>query len=158
MKKLVLAFVGGLLVITGAALATPGIGVLSAPVHARGTLAEELNVHSKSGIKLQTKNALDVVTQSISIAPGGTTGWHGHPGPVFVTIKSGELTIYYAGNDCQGTTYGPGETFLDRGDVTVHTARNEGAVQLDFWATYLVPGEAGIPFRVDVPAQDDCGF
>ena len=32
MRRLVLAFVGGLLVITGAALATPGIGVLSAPV------------------------------------------------------------------------------------------------------------------------------
>lgn len=158
MKKLVLAFVGGLLVITGAALATPGIGVLSAPVHARGTLAEELNVHSKSGIKLKTKDAIDVVTQSISIAPGGTTGWHGHPGPVFVTIKSGELTIYYAGDGCRGTTYGPGQSFLDRGDVTVHTARNEGAVQLDFWATYLVPGEPGAPFRIDEPAQDDCGF
>ena len=157
MRKLVLAFVGGLLVITGAALATPGIGVLSAPVVARGTLAEELNVHNEAGIKLKTKDAVDVVTQSISIAPGGTTGWHGHPGPVFVTIKSGALTIIYAGDGCQGRTYGPGETFLDRGD-RIHTARNLGPVNVDFWATYLVPGPAGSPFRIDAPAQDNCGF
>ena len=126
MKKLVFVFLGGLLAIAGAALATPGIGVLSAPVQARGTLVDELNVHSDAGIKLKTKGAVDVVTQSISIAPGGTTGWHSHPGPVFVTIKSGEMTIYYAGDGCRGTKYGPGQTFLDRGDEFVHTARNEG--------------------------------
>jgi hypothetical protein len=161
MKRLVFAFVGGLLVVTGVALATPGVGVLPAPateVKARGTLAEELNVHSDAGIKLKTKDAVDVVTQSISIAAGGTTGWHSHPGPVFVTIKSGEMTIYYAGDDCRGTKYGPGQSFLDRGDEFIHTARNEGAVNLDFWATYLVPGAAGSPFRLDAPAQDDCGF
>ena len=162
MKKLGLIFAVGLLVIVGSALATPGIGVLPAPateVKARGTLMEELNVHSDSGIKLKTKDAVDVVTQSISIAPGGTTGWHSHPGPVFVTIKSGEMTIYYAGEGCRGIKYGAGQTFLDRGDEFVHTARNEGPVQLDFWATYLVPGAAGSPFRLDVtPAPDNCGF
>jgi hypothetical protein len=160
--RLLLVFLVGVLAIAGAALATPGIGVLSAPVQARGTIADELNVHSDAGIKLKTKGAVDVVTQSISIAPGGTTGWHGHPGPVFVTIKSGELTIYYAGDGCRGTTYGPGQSFLDRGDVNVHTARNEGAVQLDFWATYLVPtapaGDPPAAFRIDAPAQDNCGF
>ena len=60
MKKLVFVFLGGLLAIAGAALATPGIGVLSAPVQARGTLADELNVHSDAGIKLKTKGAVDV--------------------------------------------------------------------------------------------------
>jgi hypothetical protein len=159
-KRLMLLFAAGALLITGVALATPVIGVVPAPfteVKARGTLAEELNIHSESGIKLKTKAPLDVVTQSISLSTGGTTGWHGHPGPVLVTIKSGELTIYYAGEGCQGITYGPGDTFVDRGD-RIHTARNEGAVQVDFWATYLVPGERNAAFRIDAPAQDDCGF
>jgi Cupin domain len=159
-RRLLLLFVAGAFLITGAALATPGIGVLPAPfteVKTRGTLAEELNVHSQSGIKLKTRAPIDVVTQSISLAPGGTTGWHGHPGPVLVTIKAGELTIYYAGEACHGITYGPGDTFIDRGD-RVHTARNEGATQVDLWATYLVPGDKGAPFRLDAPAQDDCGF
>jgi len=38
------AFVLGLLAIAGAALATPGIGVLSTPVHARGTIDDRESV------------------------------------------------------------------------------------------------------------------
>jgi hypothetical protein len=105
----------------GIALATPGIGIIAAPVHARGTHAELLNVHSKSGVKLQTKSSVDFVTQQIVIAPGGSTGWHSHPGPVLVTVKSGELTLVYADDaTCTGRTYRAGESFVDLGDETVH--------------------------------------
>jgi hypothetical protein len=143
----------------GIALATPGIGILSAPVQARGTIAERLNVHSNSGVKLQTKDALDVVTQQIVIAPGGTTGWHSHPGPVLVTIKSGAMTLVYADDaTCQGRVYTAGQSFVDRGDEFVHTALNRGSGNLEFWATYLVPGEPGAPARLDAPASGTCGF
>jgi hypothetical protein len=146
-------------VVAGVAVATPPIGVLSAPVHARGTIAEQLNVHSKEGVKLQTKDGLDVVTQQIVIAPGGTTGWHSHPGPVLVTIKSGEMTLVYASDaTCQGRTYTAGESFVDRGDEFVHTALNRGSANLEIWATYLVPGEPGAPARLDAPASGTCGF
>jgi hypothetical protein len=143
----------------GIALATPGIGILSAPVQARGTIAERLNVHTNAGIKLQTKDALDVVTQQIVIAPGGTTGWHSHPGPVLVTIKSGAMTLVYADDaTCQGRVYTAGQSFVDRGDEFVHTALNRGSGNLEFWATYLVPGEPGAPARLDAPASGTCGF
>jgi mannose-6-phosphate isomerase-like protein (cupin superfamily) len=146
-------------VAAGIALATPGIGVLSAPVHARGTIAERLNVHSNAGVKLQTKDGLDVVTQQVVIAPGGATGWHSHPGPVLVTIKSGEMTIVYADDaTCEGRIYRAGESFVDRGDEFVHTALNRGSANLEFWATYLVPGEPGAPARLDAPASGTCGF
>ena len=74
MRKIIVAVVAGLSLMGGVALATPGIGVLSAPVHARGTNADLLNIHSAAGIKLKTKRPLDFVTQQITIAPGGTTG------------------------------------------------------------------------------------
>ena len=96
--KVVATFAVALFVIAGAAIATPGIGVLGAPVHARGTLVEQLDVHSGSGVELTARGPLDVVTQQIMIAPGGSTGWHGHPGPVLVTIKSGAMTLVYANN------------------------------------------------------------
>ncbi len=73
--------------LVGVAVATPGIGILSAPVHARGTLAEHQVVNSKSGVHLNTKGSVDVATQQIVIAGGGSTGWHSHPGPVLVTVK-----------------------------------------------------------------------
>jgi hypothetical protein len=146
-------------VLAGVALATPGIGVLSAPVHARGTHDERLNVHSKAGVHLMTKSGLDFVTQQIVIGPGGTTGWHSHPGPVLVTVKSGELTLVYADDPtCEGRTYTAGESFVDRGDETTHTALNRTPANVELWATYLVPGAPGSPFRLDEPAQGTCGF
>lgn len=161
MRRMLLIVVPGLVlpVLAGIALATPGIGILSAPVHARGTHAELLNIHSKAGVKLQTKESVDFVTQQIVIAPGGTTGWHSHPGPVLVTVKSGELTLVYADDtSCEGRTYRAGESFVDRGDEIVHTAINRSPANLELWATYLVPGAPGTPARIDAPSPGTCPF
>jgi len=149
----------GFLLIIGAALATPGSGILGAPVHARGTLepttGPNLIVNSKSGVHVKTKGSTDLVTQEIRIAPGGHTGWHSHPGPVLVTVKEGWLQLIYADDEsCQGTVYEAGDSFVDRGDETVHIARAspfDGAV---LWATYFVPGDPGVPFRLDEPAPE----
>jgi quercetin dioxygenase-like cupin family protein len=158
-QKTVIAVIVLLPVLAGIALATPGVGVISAPVHARGTNAELLNVHSKGGVKLQTKSSVDFVTQQILIAAGGTTGWHSHPGPVLVTVKSGELTLVYADDaTCQGRTYTAGQSFVDRGDEIVHTAVNTGSQSVEFWATYLVPGEPGSPIRIDAGSPGTCAF
>jgi quercetin dioxygenase-like cupin family protein len=158
-QKAVLAAFVALPVVTGVALATAPSGIISAPVHARGTNADVLNVHSKAGVKLQTKSSVDFVTQQIRMAPGGTTGWHSHPGPVLVTIKSGQLTLVYADDaTCEGRTYGPGESFVDRGDEIVHTAINEGSTEVEFWATYFVPGAPGAPARLDSAGPGTCSF
>jgi hypothetical protein len=155
-QKVVLAVMVLLPVLAGIALATPGVGVISAPVWARGTHAELLNVHGKA-VKLQTKEPVDFVTQQIRIGPGGTTGWHSHPGPVLVTVKSGELTIVYATDpNCDGRTYTAGQSFVDRGEENIHTAFNRGNTELELLATYLVPGEAGAPFRLDAPDPGTC--
>jgi hypothetical protein len=143
------------LLLVGAALATPSFNVISAPVHARGTTDGRLDVSSEAGIKLKTRRAIDVATQQIVLGPGGHTGWHSHPGPVLVTVKSGALRLIYA-DDCTGlgTVYEAGDTFVDRGDETVHIARNEtpsnvNEGKVEFWATYLVPGAPGTALRID---------
>lgn len=137
--------------LVGAALATPGLNIISAPIHARGTIDDRLNVSSDAGIKLKTRRGIDVATQQIVIGPSGHTGWHSHPGPVLVTVKSGALRLIYA-NDCTGlgTVYAAGDTFVDRGDETVHIARNESSTaNVELWATYLVPGAPGTALRID---------
>jgi quercetin dioxygenase-like cupin family protein len=149
----------GFLVIGGVAVATPGSGILSAPVHARGTLAKNQVINSKSGIHLKTKGSVDVATQQIVIDGGGSTGWHSHPGPVLVTVKSGALRLIYADDlTCEGTVYEAGDSFIDRGDAVTHIARNESLHHpVELWATYLVPGTPGSGFRTDVsPAPSDC--
>ena len=159
MKIIVTFVVVGLFAVVGTALATPGIGIIAAPVQARGTNAAELNIHTASGIKFKTKDSLDFVTQQIRIAPGGTTGWHSHPGPVLVTVKAGTVRLVYANDpSCSGQTYTAGQSFVDRGDENVHTALNIGPTELELWATYLVPGTAGTtPFRLDA-ADPGCDF
>lgn len=156
---LAIALGTGFVVLVGAALATPGVGILAAPVHARGTLAEDQIINSKSGVHLKTKGSVDVATQQIVIAGGGSTGWHSHPGPVLVTVKSGALRLIYANDtSCQGAVYEAGDSFIDRGDEVTHIARNVSASEnVELWATYFVPGDPGTGFRIDVtPAPSDC--
>jgi len=149
-------------VLVGAALATPGVGILIPPtaVHARGTLGEDQIVNSKSGVHLKTKGSVDVATQQIVIAGGGHTGWHSHPGPVLVTVKAGAIRLIYADDaTCVGTVYEAGDSFIDRGDAVVHIARNESLTNnVEFWATYLVPGDpVTTGLRIDAsPAPSSC--
>jgi quercetin dioxygenase-like cupin family protein len=149
----------GSLLLAGVAIATPGIGILSAPVHARGTLGEHQVINSKSGVHLKTKGSVDLATQQIVMAGGGSTGWHSHPGPVLVTVKRGTLRLIYADDEsCIGTVYEAGDSFIDRGDAIAHIARNESLTHdVELWATYLVPGNPGTAFRTDVsPAPSTC--
>lgn len=152
----------GLLLLVGAALATPGSGVEPAPltqVEARGTLepttGNNLVVNSKSGVHVKTKGSVDLVTQVITLRAGGHTGWHSHPGPVLVTVKTGSLKLIYADDaTCQGTVYAAGDSFVDRGDETPHIAYASPFAETVLWATYFVPGAPGALFRVDEPAAE----
>lgn len=133
------------------ALSTPGSGVTSAPVLARGSLEDMHKLRIKSDLS-------DVVVQQITIAPGGHTGWHSHPGPVLVVVTAGELTYYPADDQhCRPHTYSAGETFIDPGRGNVHIARNEGTVPMVLYATYLdVP--VGGAFRIDAADPGNCSF
>src|SRR5262245_56277888 len=42
-------------------------------------------------IDLASDQPMDVATQIVTFQPGGISGWHTHPGPVFFTVKSGTL-------------------------------------------------------------------
>jgi hypothetical protein len=157
-RTAILAMVGaGFLLLVGAALATPGFGILAAPVQARGTISPtdgpNLVVNSKSGVHLKAKGSTDIVTQQIRIAPGGHTGWHSHPGPVLVTVKSGSVQLIYSNDtSCQGVVYEAGDSFVDRGDEVVHIARANPFDGVELWATYFVPGgDPSAPFRLDAP-------
>jgi len=132
------------------ALSTPGSGVVG-PVLGRGVL------EGKERLKIRS-DASDVVVQQITIAPGGHTGWHSHPGPVVVLVTAGELTLYQ-GSDrkCMPHTFSAGESFIDRGRGNVHIARNEGAEPVVLYATYLdVP--VGGAFRIDAADPGNCTF
>ena len=149
--------------LTAGVMATPGSGVLNAAVMARAAFADQTDIKFKifnGGEKvILAPRAQDTVMQQITIAPGGNTGWHSHPGPVVVLVKSGALT-FYDGDDptCTARTYSAGQAFIDSGQGHVHIARNQSTTEnLELWATYFdVP--AGGAFRLDRPDPGNCIF
>lgn len=144
------------LVFAGTTLGTPGAGVVSAPILARGDFDTQVDVKVKFARdgSINVSNAPgagEVVVQEITIAPGGTTGWHSHPGPVVVVVKQGTLTYVRAvGGECVDTDYSAGTAFVDPGQGHAHTAFNLGSDNLVLIATYFdVP--VGGNQRIDVP-------
>ena len=164
-----------LIVVAGAALyggkvmATPANGFTGTTL-AKGTYGEiSSHVHTIPASwneLIQTKGTSDLYVQQNTWDPaacGGcmpTTGWHTHPGPSFVIVTQGSVTVY-EGNDrmCTSHVYTantPDNAFVDPGDGHVHLIRNETGSVAKSIAVQLVP--AGAVRRVDAPAPDTCGF
>jgi hypothetical protein len=125
-----------------------GWGPVAARLLARGTVAKASHVRA-AGIKLATRGPIDVATARVTFQPGGTTGWHVHPGPALVTVKTGQLTLHRA-KGCRSRTFGAGQTFLELGPEDVNLTRNETAAVTETVVTFLLP--VGAPVTVDVPA------
>lgn len=140
-------------VAASSAIATPGSGTVFANVVARGTLAP----HFKLKLRDSSRPG-DVLVQQITIAPGGYTGWHTHPGVAIVIVKSGSLTLYDEDDpSCTGRTFSAGQVFADVGYGHVHNGRNEGATNVELVVTYLdIP--VGAPQREDAPDPGNCSF
>ena len=99
---------------------------------------------------------LDVAVQQIVFQPGGHSGWHMHPGPVFIQVVSGTMTFYSSHDpDCTPIVRTAGQGFLDVGDHP-HIARNESASPATNVVTYLAP--PGAALRIDQPAPGNCPF
>src|SRR5262245_30184231 len=165
-KTTMLLVVTALSLGVGNVLATPPSGIVSVTVFARSTsgfadptdLQFRINWPGPGRQVIHVRNAAETVIQQIIISPGGHTGWHSHPGPVVVLIKSGRMSFYDSDDPtCTVRTYSAGEAFIDSGQGHVHIARNEGLTDLELWATYFdVP--AGGAFRIDAASPGNCPF
>jgi mannose-6-phosphate isomerase-like protein (cupin superfamily) len=130
--------------ITAVSPATVPSGFLVANSYLPVKLAVQVN-RAKEHIY---NGGVQVYVQHATVAPGASTGWHSHAGPVLVMIVNGALTLY-SGDDktCTGRKYPAGQGFVDQGFGHIHIARNEGTVPAEFYAVYLLPngsGDAGI--------------
>lgn len=105
----------------------------------------------------KTKGPSDLYVQNNTWAPGGTTGWHTHPGHSLIIVTAGTVTAY-EGDDpsCTAHQYTVGEGFVDAGGDHVHLLRNEGAVEARTIAVQLIP--AGATRRSDASASPYCSF
>jgi quercetin dioxygenase-like cupin family protein len=104
--------------------------------------------------RIKTNNSSDLHVLQNTIAPGGTFGWHRHPGPSLVIVKAGTATFYLAKDrKCRPHVVPAGAGFVDQGH-DVHVVRNEGSVDLVTVVVSLVP--AGFDRRIDEPSPGNC--
>ena len=159
MKRVIIIIIGFLLLssstLVGVASATPPSGAHSTPL---GRISLGPYHETSPGFKIFSRNPTDTVVLTTTIDPGGSTGWHSHPGPAFIVVTQGTLTVY-DGNDptCTPHVYGPGTGFFDPGFGHVHIARNEGSTPVTVVQTYLNVPPGGSP-RIDAPAPGNCPF
>jgi len=99
---------------------------------------------------------IDVVVQKHDYPPGANTGWHQHPGPIFITVTSGTLTFYeYNDPTCSPHVYSAGQGFVDTGDG--HIGFNQTDQPASDVAVAIAP--VGAAFRTPLPAPNPyCGF
>jgi quercetin dioxygenase-like cupin family protein len=137
-----------LVALTGAALATPPTG-FTTDLLARGTIR---HLHAKhDGIRLTSRHrAADVAVATVTLDPGGSSGWHHHPGIVVVVVRSGTVTFY--DEHCHADVHRAGETFIESSD-SPGLAKNTGTEPAVVEATFIVPASRPpappTPLRID---------
>ncbi|MFJ1613106.1 cupin domain-containing protein [Streptomyces sp. NPDC087228] len=131
--------------VPSAADATPGGGV-GGTVVAKGTSAGKLKVQTPNG-------RTDVVFRTITVEPGGSTGWHTHDGQLIAVVKSGTLTRTL--DDCSVEVTSAGSSFIEpSGTGHRHIGRNLGAEPVVLWVTCLLPEGSALSDDADAV---DCG-
>jgi quercetin dioxygenase-like cupin family protein len=140
-----------LALVVGAALATPPKEATTTPL-TRATLG---NFEANSdGIEVETERSADIAIAKVVLKPGGSTGWHHHPGVTLVSIASGTVTEY--DKKCEKSVHKAGEGFVESNDA-VHVVRNKGNVKAVLYATLIVPtNTTDEGLRVDEPKPSNC--
>ena len=107
-------------------------------------------------VQIKAKPAFDIAVQTITFQPGGQSGWHSHPGPVFIEVVSGTMTFYESTDPtCTPIVRTAGQGYLDLGEHA-HIARNETALPAQHVVTYFAP--PGAALKIDQPNPGNCPF
>jgi quercetin dioxygenase-like cupin family protein len=147
-KWLLLLLVGvvGAAVYGGIARATLPSGLVNILL-ARGTDASDGTIPIQVGT--------DIVMAQITVDPGGSSGWHSHPGGAIIVVKQGTPTVYRSvGGQCQSTTYSAGQAFIER-PGEVDQVINNGTIPYVLYVTFprVPPGGSA---RIDEPDPGTC--
>ena len=105
----------------------------------------------------KTRGPSDLYVQQNDWQPGGSTGWHSHPGHSLIIVTAGTVTDYEGHDpDCKPHVYTQGMGFVDPGGDHVHLIRNEGDRVAQTTAIQLIP--AGAVLRIDAADPGNCHF
>ncbi|WP_407936511.1 cupin domain-containing protein [Lentzea tibetensis] len=106
-------------------------------------------------ITQKTVGDKDYVLREVTIAPGGSTGWHYHDGTLYAVVKKGTITRTFS--DCTTTeVHHRGQALTEpSGADHVHIGRNLGSTDMVLEVLYVLP--KGSPLARDA-ANPGCDF
>lgn len=90
----------------------------------------------------------NVTAATVTIPPGGETGWHEHEVPLFAYVLEGELTVDYGTKGKK--VYKAGESVLEAVGWA-HNGTNTGTVPMKLVAVYMGADTAANTVKVDAP-------
>lgn len=137
---------------TGAATAVVAVA-LAAPAAATPGVGVSVETLSKNVV-----DGTEYTVTRITVAPGGGTGWHYHPGEVFGVIREGTMTHWDIGGDGRcavDAVYDTGAPVAEGiGAGFPHNGRNQGLIPLVMEVVYINP--VGAALSVEIPEPADC--
>ena len=146
-----------LLGIAALALATPPVGFVVNSALAKGVITSNINENLQItrdldgtvnpwGTEIQAHGATDFYMHHLTLAPGGYSGWHTHPGVLIGTVTAGSIDFY--DENCQKKTVNTGDVYFETGKV--HGIHNAASVNADIWISYLI--KHNMPRRLEASA------
>jgi hypothetical protein len=130
---------------------------------ARGTFSDpndqNFNIKRRTDdwqVDIKAKPAFDLAVQTITFPSGSNSGWHSHPGPVFIQVVSGTLSFYESDDPtCSPIVRSAGQSYLDAGEHA-HIARNESGASAQTVVTYFAP--PGVALKIPASPPGNCAF
>ena len=138
--------------------AVPGAATPASPP---GSFTSQRLAHGHlSQGSLAVEPGLEIVVTRNAVKPGGTSGWHSHPGGAIVVIQTGQVTTYRKAGEsgCAINTYTAGQSFIEKPGEPLN-AKNNGSTETIIYATFPgVPlGPEGTTLqRTDEPNPGTC--
>ncbi|MFZ8528444.1 hypothetical protein ACO1NJ_14065, partial [Staphylococcus aureus] len=83
--------------IAGVSLATPTVGAFNNVILSTGTVNRDVHSHAHVALpgtedgfsaEIETDGAANFIVQDVKFSPGGTTGWHTHPGILLLSLAA----------------------------------------------------------------------
>lgn len=97
----------------------------------------------------KTVGGTEYVLREITIAPGGSTGWHYHDGTLYAVVRAGTLSHFNSSCRLDGR-YTAGNAFIEpSGSGHVHIGQNRGRTPVVLDVLYVLPADS--PLSEDAP-------
>jgi quercetin dioxygenase-like cupin family protein len=146
-----------ILVVSSLALLIVGAAVAVATPPKGLTRTETSRATLTGGGPVDFQAGKQAVVLHLTLQPGGSSGWHSHPGEGMFMVDQGTLSNYgLDGDPCTPVKISAGNAyFVSTHPHHAHLVKNDGTEPLELTVMYfnVPPGEAT---RIDQPAPAEC--